>query len=270
LRLPNRELVRLYWDIGRQIVERQESEGWGKGIVDRLAKDSQQAFPGLAAFSPSNVSRMRAFYLAYTKEVANSAQPVPNLDGQNLPAAVAEIPWGHNVVLLFKIKDPHERLWYAQQTVQHGWSRTILEVQIESNLYSRQGKAVTNFAATLPPRYLLKTGIAGRYIDRRNGVHERAQAEWLRGNWVGIAHPVLAELAYRVEDGPNRDRNMQRLARPRILEIVARHRRGGLRVRPHRRGAAPAGNRRKLADRPVPARLHTGRRRLLPGRLQFR
>jgi hypothetical protein len=75
----NRELVRLYWDIGRLIVERQEREGWGKGIVDRLARDLQQAFPGLADFSPSNVSRMRALYLAYTKEVANSAQAVPNL-----------------------------------------------------------------------------------------------------------------------------------------------------------------------------------------------
>src|SRR3954452_12537431 len=76
----NREMIRLYWDIGRLIVERQEREGWGKGIVDRLAKDIQQAFPGLAGFSPSNVSRMKAFYLAYTQEVTNSAQAVPNLD----------------------------------------------------------------------------------------------------------------------------------------------------------------------------------------------
>src|SRR5258708_48635 len=75
----NRELIQLYWDIGRLIVERQEREGWGKGIVDRLARDIQKAFPGLAGFSPSNVSRMRAFYLAYTKEVAISAQPVPKL-----------------------------------------------------------------------------------------------------------------------------------------------------------------------------------------------
>src|SRR5260370_29062584 len=76
----NREMIRLYWDIGRLIVERQEREGWGKGIVDRLAKDIQKAFPGLAGFSPSNVSRMRAFYLAYTQEVTISPRPVPNLD----------------------------------------------------------------------------------------------------------------------------------------------------------------------------------------------
>src|SRR5438552_4262174 len=105
-RAVNRELIQLYWDIGRLIVERQEREGWGKGIVDRLARDIQKAFPGLAGFSPSNVSRMRAFYLAYTKEVTILSQPVTELDGQTLPGPMAEIPWGHNLVLLFKLKDP--------------------------------------------------------------------------------------------------------------------------------------------------------------------
>src|SRR6266545_842033 len=147
----NRELIQLYWDIGRLIVERQDREGWGKGIVDRLAKDIQKAFPGLKGFSPGNVWRMRALYLAYTKEVTNLAQPARDLDGQSLPQAMAEIPWFHNVILIEKLKDPLQRLWYAQRTVQHGWSRAILSVQIESNLYGRQGKAVTNFAATLPP-----------------------------------------------------------------------------------------------------------------------
>lgn len=90
----NRELVRLYWDIGRLIVDRQEREGWGKGVVDRLAGDIQKTFPGLQGFSPSNVWRMRSFYLAYTKDVTILAQPVRELDGQSLPLAAAEIPWG--------------------------------------------------------------------------------------------------------------------------------------------------------------------------------
>jgi predicted nuclease of restriction endonuclease-like (RecB) superfamily len=115
----NREMIQLYWDIGRLIVERQEREGWGTGIVDRLAKDIQKAFPGLKGFSPLNVSRMRMFYLAYTKDVAILSQPVTELDGQALPRPMAEIPWGHNLILLFKLKDPLQRLWYAQQTVQH-------------------------------------------------------------------------------------------------------------------------------------------------------
>src|SRR5207244_2511161 len=100
-------------DIGRLIVERQQRESWGKGIVDRLAKDLQKAFPGIQGFSPLNVTRMRMFYLAYTKELAILSQPVTELDGQNLPQPAAAIPWGHNLVLLFKLKDPLQRLWYA-------------------------------------------------------------------------------------------------------------------------------------------------------------
>ncbi len=170
----NRELIQLYWDIGRLIVERQEREGWGTSVIDRLAADLQKAFPGLKGFSPSNVSRMRAFFLAYHREAENSAQAVPKMrgkksaqpvpktaglkvaqpvrqmDGPNLPDVLAGIPWGHNVVLLFKLKDLAERLWYAAKAIEHGWSRAVLTVQIETDLYGRQGKPITNFAVTLP------------------------------------------------------------------------------------------------------------------------
>lgn len=158
----NRELIGLYWDIGRTIVERQRSEGWGKSVVDHLAGDLQREFPGVEGYSPSNIWRMRSFYLAWTEEVlaqparesedrSKLAQPVRELDAQNLPLPVAEIPWGHNVILVEKVKDPAPRLWYARQTVEHGWSRAVLVHQIESGLFTRQGKAVTNFQATLPP-----------------------------------------------------------------------------------------------------------------------
>lgn len=133
----NRELIQLYWDIGQLIVERQEREGWGTSVIDRLAGDLQKAFPGLKGFSPSNISRMRAFFVAYNRETENSAQAVPKLKGKKSaqavpklavskvaqperqmpgslpPAPLAEIPWGHNVVLLFKLSDLGERLWYA-------------------------------------------------------------------------------------------------------------------------------------------------------------
>jgi len=156
----NRELITLYWHVGRSIVERQRTEGWGKAIVERLANDLQQEFPGIAGFSPRNVWRMRAFYLAWTEEVL--AQParesdheippqlVAELDGRNLPQAVAEIPWGHNVWLMEKVKAPAVRLWYARQTVVNGWSRAMLVHWIESDLHVRQGKAVSNFKSTLP------------------------------------------------------------------------------------------------------------------------
>ncbi len=146
----NRELIGLYWHIGKSIVERQRAEGWGKSVIERLSRDLQSEFAGISGFSPQNIWRMRAFYLAWTKEIANLSQPVRDLDGVNLPQAVGEIPWGHNLQLLSKLKDPVQRLWYAQQTVLHGWSRAVLVHQIESDLSARQGKALTNFQTTLP------------------------------------------------------------------------------------------------------------------------
>ncbi len=170
----SRELVRLYWDIGREIVQRQDREGWGAKVIDRLAADLQNAFPGMAGFSRTNIHRMRAFYLAYAKGLTIVAQAVrqfvpaivpqpvrqlpehpadliPVDDGAILPQAVSEIPWGHNIVLLQQLKNPDQRLWYAKKTVQHGWSRAVLVHQIELDLYSRDGKAITNFSETLPP-----------------------------------------------------------------------------------------------------------------------
>lgn len=144
----NRELIELYWSIGRDIVQRQRIEGWGKATVERLAADLQREFPGVGGFSRQNIWRMRAFYLAWTEPVLS--QPARELKGRNLPQTAAEVPWFHNVVLIEKLKDPAQRLWYAQQTVANGWSRSVLLHWIDSDLYARQGKAVTNFTATLP------------------------------------------------------------------------------------------------------------------------
>ncbi|MBI5595794.1 MAG: DUF1016 domain-containing protein [Elusimicrobia bacterium] len=135
----NRELISLYWDIGRTIVERQRAQGWGKSVVERLAGDLQAEFPGVSGFSRQNIWYMRAFYLAWRDR------------GPNLPQLVGEIPWGHNRVLLDRVKDVERRSWYARQALEYGWGRAVLEHQIDSGLYERQGKAVTNFKATLPP-----------------------------------------------------------------------------------------------------------------------
>ena len=145
----NRELIQLYWEIGREIVLRQQQDGWGKSTVDRLASDLQAEFPGIKGFSSRNIWRMRAFFLAYTP-VENLPQPVTELTEQILPQPVAEIPWSHNILLIEKVKDREKREWYANQTIENGWSRAVLTVQIESDLYSRQGSAVTNFEVSLP------------------------------------------------------------------------------------------------------------------------
>lgn len=157
----NRELIQLYWSIGESIVQRQDDEGWGKAVVERLSGDLRSEFPDITGFSAANIWRMRAFYLAWTEEIlaqpvqesegsSELAQAVRDLDGRTLPPPVADMPWGHNIVLLQKLKDPAQRLWYARQTSEHGWSRAVLVHQIESDLFTRQGSAASNFASTLP------------------------------------------------------------------------------------------------------------------------
>jgi predicted nuclease of restriction endonuclease-like (RecB) superfamily len=133
----NRELVLLYWSIGRDILTRQKQHGWGAKIIDRLAADLRNAFPEMTGFSPRNLKYMRAFGEAWPDE-------------QIVQQLAAQIPWFHNCVILDRVKSPVEREWYIRQTIQNGWSRNVLVHQIESGLYRRQGKALTNFTRTLP------------------------------------------------------------------------------------------------------------------------
>jgi len=133
----NRELVLLYWRIGQDILERQRQSGWGSKVIDRLAADLRNAFPEMSGFSPRNLKYMRAFAEAWPDE--GFVQQV-----------AAQLPWFHNCTILNKLKTLAERTWYAQQTIENGWSRNILIHQIESNLFHRKGKAITNFAKTLP------------------------------------------------------------------------------------------------------------------------
>jgi len=133
----NRELVLLYWQIGRDILARQAEQGWGAKVIDRLAHDLRAAFPEMKGFSRANLMYMRAFAEAWP-------------DGQIVQQAVGQLPWGHNLVLLSKLKNRGERLAYAQKTIDNNWSRNVLVMQIETRLLERQGKAVTNFEQRLP------------------------------------------------------------------------------------------------------------------------
>lgn len=133
----NRELVMLYWSVGRDIITEQQQRGWGAKVIDRLASDLRLAFPEIKGFSPRNLKYMRAIAEAYPDE-------------QFVQQVVAQIPWGHNVRILDAVSDGPEREWYIRRTIEHGWSRHVLVHQIESGLYHRQGKALTNFERTLP------------------------------------------------------------------------------------------------------------------------
>ncbi len=134
----NAAMVLLYWDIGRMILARQESAGWGAKVIDRLAADLREAFPDMKGFSPRNLKYMRAFAAAWP-ERAIVQEPL------------ARLPWYHHIALLEKLDDPAERLWYARQAIERGWSHNILVLQIQGRARDRQGKALTNFAAALPP-----------------------------------------------------------------------------------------------------------------------
>jgi len=138
----NRELLKLYWTIGEIISQKQQEYGWGTKIIEQLANDLQKEFPGIAGFSRTNIFRMRSFYATYAI--------VPVAAGQLEKMPIFQIPWWHNVVLLTKLKNNNQRLWYAQKAAEHGWSSTILEIHIEVNRYGREGKAITNFTKTLP------------------------------------------------------------------------------------------------------------------------
>lgn len=191
----NRELIQLYWDIGRGIVQRQEQAGWGQSVLERLADDLQKALPGVSGFSRSNVFRMRAFYLAYrTPEIV--AQPVRQIAEDAPPESVAHLPWGHNVVLFQKVKDADQRLWYAAKALEHGWSRAVLTVQIETDLYRRQGQAITNFVGTLPPPQsgLAQQALKDPYLFDFLTLHDDAIERDLETGLVDHIQKFLVEL----------------------------------------------------------------------------
>lgn len=133
----NREMVLLYWQIGREILAQQAQHGWGAKVIDHLSQDLRQAFPEMKGFSARNLKYMRAFAAAWPEDVF-------------VQQVAAQIPWFHNCVLLDKLSSPAEREWYARKTIENGWSRNILVHQIDSRLHLRLGEAQTNFAHTLP------------------------------------------------------------------------------------------------------------------------
>ncbi len=134
----NSAMVLLYWDIGRVILDRQEREGWGAKVIDRLAADLRGAFPDMKGFSPRNLKYMRAFAGAWPERAI-------------VQEALAQIPWYHHIALMEKCRTAAERLWYARQSADQGWSHNILSLQIDARAHARHGKALTNFKATLPP-----------------------------------------------------------------------------------------------------------------------
>jgi len=168
----NREMLTLYWDIGRLIHGQQQAEGWGAEVIPRLSRDLRNELPEVKGFSERNLKRMIRFYREYpelllkvpqavalpdeTGQAEKVPQPVAQIQAQGeealagLSEAVLGLPWGHNFILIEKVKDMDVRLWFIRQAIEHGWSRDVLGLMIKSQLHQRQGQATTNFGELLP------------------------------------------------------------------------------------------------------------------------
>ncbi len=135
----NRQLIELYFDIGREIVSKQDELGWGRSIVEQMAKDLQAEFGPRSGYSSANLWRMRNFYITYADDV-------------NLAQLVRDLPWSHNILIFEKCKDPLERAYYIKNTIAHGWSRNVLTHHIKTELYRRDQEQLKqhNFQNTLP------------------------------------------------------------------------------------------------------------------------
>ena len=147
LKAVNRELVGLYWDIGRMIVERQELGGWGKSVVERLSADLRREFPGVSGFSVQNLWYMRQFYSEYHGD-------------ERLQPLVGEIAWTHNLVVMSKCKDPLEREFYIRMTRKFGWSKNVLVHQIDNRSYEKSLLGQTNFDRALTPELRAQAKLA--------------------------------------------------------------------------------------------------------------
>lgn len=158
------EQVSLYWEIGRSILDKQSAEGWGAKVVRRLAEDLRRLLPDAKGFSYTNLRYMQRLAAEYP-------------DWQICQQVVGKLPWGHVVALLDRVAEPETRQWYAREAVVQGWSRNVLAIQIETRLFERQGKAISNFAAALPApdSELVQQATKDPYIFDFLGVGQEAQ-----------------------------------------------------------------------------------------------
>src|SRR3990167_3429762 len=184
----NKELLKLYWFIGETIVEKQQESDCGSQVIEKLAKDLQNEFPGIAGFSRANIFYMRAFYLAYEK--------VQQAVGQLEDMPISRIPWGHNVILVTKLKDNNKRLWYAQKAIENGWSRSILEHWVKLDLFNREGKAITNFQKTLssPHSDMAQQALKDPYIFEFLTLQEKHLEQDLEQGLIDNVQKLLLEM----------------------------------------------------------------------------
>jgi predicted nuclease of restriction endonuclease-like (RecB) superfamily len=205
-RAVNRELILLYWDIGRGIVQKQQAAGWGDAVVERLAADLRAEFPDMRGFSVGNIWRMRQFYQLHTQPefLAQAVRELKKQPPQFLAQAVRElaasVPWGHHVFMLGKITDPAAHIYYLRATAQFGWSRNVLLNQIKAGAYERAvaEKKTHNFALALPGDFaeqadeMLKSRYSLEFLGLEHALKEREIEQRL----VSRLQQFILELGY--------------------------------------------------------------------------
>ncbi len=210
-RAVNSELVLLYWDIGRGIVEKQRTAGWGDAVVERLATDLRSEFPDMRGFSVSNIWRMRQFYEFYATDefLAQAARELESSSKQKQPGIIlaqvarvllAAIPWWHHVELLAKVKDPAASLYYLQATARFGWSRSVLLNQIKAGAYERavKEKKTHNFALALPEHLAEQADemLKSRYNLEFLGLNRAMKERELEDRLTARLQQFILELGY--------------------------------------------------------------------------
>jgi predicted nuclease of restriction endonuclease-like (RecB) superfamily len=182
----NSELIRLYWEIGHEILDREQREGWGAKVVNRLAADLRREFPDMTGLSLRNLRYMRAFARAWPAESPSSI----------VQQAAAQLPWAHNMVILDKLKDADDRIWYASQAVENGWSRSVLRTQISTDLRGRQGSALTSFDHALPEAdsELVRDAIKDPYNFEFLGLSPKAKERDLEQALLNDVQSFLMEM----------------------------------------------------------------------------
>ena len=141
----NTELLRLYWQMGSEIVEKQKNAHWGDGFLKQLSNDLMSDFPDMKGFEVRNLRRMKQWFLTYCQADTIRTQVVPELQ-----ESFFSIPWGHHILIMQRCKDINKAVFYIQQTLENNWSRNVLDWQIDSNLYERSGSKISNFSKILP------------------------------------------------------------------------------------------------------------------------
>lgn len=198
----NTELINLYWDLGKEIVAKQEESQWGDGLIKQLSTDLQQEFPDMKGFSISNIKYIKQWYLFYCKHVTIGQQVVGQLENTNILDLVSQIPWGHNLRIIAQCQSIEEALFYIHKTIEHGWSRSMLDLHIKQQEFQRTRHSISNFSRLLPTvqsdlaQQLLKDPYNFDFLTLTDNYKERELENALTDNITKFLIELGAGFAY--------------------------------------------------------------------------